>query len=261
MARREQAAKLAAEPGVAGEMHRHHLCASCEALGPSGVVINEAIRNIPTVLAQMPRTEPGTLVGLAGAGLGFSASVALGLKLAMSDRIVMPIMGDGTFYFSNPQSVLAVSQNYGLPIFIVVLDNSGWGAVKEATLRVYPAGEAKAANDYGAASASTWTSARLPKRPAHTASSCPSLRRRRRDRPLPGGRALWPLGGAACQGDEDLEERLGETRMKDLAGKTAFVTGAASGIGFGIASALAQAGVKVMLCDIEEAALRRRSRN
>ena len=43
--------------------------------------------------------------------------------------------------------------------------------------------------------------------------------------------------------------------MKDLAGKTAFVTGAASGIGLGIASALAQAGVKVMLCDIEEAAL------
>jgi NAD(P)-dependent dehydrogenase (short-subunit alcohol dehydrogenase family) len=43
--------------------------------------------------------------------------------------------------------------------------------------------------------------------------------------------------------------------MKDLAGKTAFVTGAASGIGLGIATALAQAGVKVMLCDIEEAPL------
>ena len=43
--------------------------------------------------------------------------------------------------------------------------------------------------------------------------------------------------------------------MKDLAGRTAFVTGAASGIGLGIAGALAQAGVKVMLCDIEEAAL------
>ena len=43
--------------------------------------------------------------------------------------------------------------------------------------------------------------------------------------------------------------------MKDLAGKTAFVTGAASGIGLGIAGALAQAGMKVMLCDIEEAAL------
>ena len=43
--------------------------------------------------------------------------------------------------------------------------------------------------------------------------------------------------------------------MKDLAGKVAFVTGAASGIGLGIDTALAQAGVKVMLCDIEEAAL------
>ena len=43
--------------------------------------------------------------------------------------------------------------------------------------------------------------------------------------------------------------------MKDLAGKTAFVTGAASGIGLGIATAFAQAGAKVMLCDIEEEAL------
>jgi NAD(P)-dependent dehydrogenase (short-subunit alcohol dehydrogenase family) len=43
--------------------------------------------------------------------------------------------------------------------------------------------------------------------------------------------------------------------MMEIAGKTAFVTGAASGIGLGIATALSQAGVKVMLCDIEEAAL------
>ena len=43
--------------------------------------------------------------------------------------------------------------------------------------------------------------------------------------------------------------------MNQLAGRTAFVTGAASGIGLGIATALAQAGVQVMLCDIEPAAL------
>jgi len=43
--------------------------------------------------------------------------------------------------------------------------------------------------------------------------------------------------------------------MKDLAGKTAFITGAASGIGLGVATALAQAGVKVMMCDIERDAL------
>jgi len=43
--------------------------------------------------------------------------------------------------------------------------------------------------------------------------------------------------------------------MQDLVGRTAVVTGAASGIGLGIATALSQAGVKVMLCDIEDAAL------
>lgn len=47
----------------------------------------------------------------------------------------------------------------------------------------------------------------------------------------------------------------GNTHMQDLTGRTAFVTGAASGIGLGIATALSQAGVKVMLCDIEEEAL------
>jgi NAD(P)-dependent dehydrogenase (short-subunit alcohol dehydrogenase family) len=43
--------------------------------------------------------------------------------------------------------------------------------------------------------------------------------------------------------------------MQDVSGKVAFVTGAASGIGLGIAKALARAGARVMLCDIEEATL------
>ena len=45
--------------------------------------------------------------------------------------------------------------------------------------------------------------------------------------------------------------------MQDLVGKVAFVTGAASGIGLGIAEARAQAGVKVMMADIEQDALDR----
>ena len=45
--------------------------------------------------------------------------------------------------------------------------------------------------------------------------------------------------------------------MNTLVGKVAFVTGAASGIGLGIAQALAQAGVKVMMADIDGEALAR----
>ncbi len=43
--------------------------------------------------------------------------------------------------------------------------------------------------------------------------------------------------------------------MRELAGKTAFVTGGASGIGLALGRAFAQAGMKVMLADIEAQAL------
>ena len=43
--------------------------------------------------------------------------------------------------------------------------------------------------------------------------------------------------------------------MRELAGKTAFVTGGASGIGLALGRAFAQAGMKVMLADIEADAL------
>jgi NAD(P)-dependent dehydrogenase (short-subunit alcohol dehydrogenase family) len=46
-----------------------------------------------------------------------------------------------------------------------------------------------------------------------------------------------------------------ETMMRELAGKTAFVTGGASGIGLALGRAFAQAGMKVMLADIEPDAL------
>jgi NADP-dependent 3-hydroxy acid dehydrogenase YdfG len=45
--------------------------------------------------------------------------------------------------------------------------------------------------------------------------------------------------------------------MTDVAGRTAFITGGANGIGLGIARAFAAAGAKVALADIDAAALER----
>lgn len=112
------------------------------------MVLNEAIRNALLVFDQMPRRQPGTLFGSPGGGLGYSAGMALGLKLAQPQRRVVNIVGDGTFYLSNPSAVLAVASEYRLPILTVVLDNSGWSAVKESTLRMYPDGHAKATGVY-----------------------------------------------------------------------------------------------------------------
>jgi acetolactate synthase-1/2/3 large subunit len=117
-------------------------------LSQDDIVINEAIRNSLPVLNQILRTRAQTYFGLSGGGLGFSGGMALGAKLARPGSRVVQIVGDGGFHFSTPSSVYAVAQQYGLPIFTVVLDNGGWQAVKEAVVRVYPDGSAAAANSF-----------------------------------------------------------------------------------------------------------------
>jgi acetolactate synthase I/II/III large subunit len=149
--RSARVARAASDPGAPGAINPQHLCAVLgRALAPTDIVLNEAIRNTLAVFDQIPRSEPGTLVGLPGGGLGFSAGMALGMKLAHPDRRVVHVVGDGTFYLGNPSSVHAVAREYGLPIFTVVLDNSGWSAVKESVLRMYPQGQAHAADEFAA---------------------------------------------------------------------------------------------------------------
>jgi acetolactate synthase-1/2/3 large subunit len=142
--RMRHAAALAEKKGQRGEINPHYLCAEIgKAIGPDDIVVNEAVtrQSIPNM--QIPRPKAGTMISNAGGGLGASGGTALGIKLALPDRHVVQIVGDGSFYFNNPTAVYAVSRQYGLPVFTVVMDNSGWAAVKGATLRVYPEGQAK----------------------------------------------------------------------------------------------------------------------
>ena len=150
--RQARAQRIAAAAGVSGKtgaISPDFLCAALNAvLSPDDVVINEAIRNTFPVLNQIMRTRPQTYFGLSGGGLGFSGGMALGAKLARPGSRVVQIVGDGGFHFSTPASVYAVAQQYGLPVFTVVLDNGGWQAVKEAVLRVYPDGTAATENTF-----------------------------------------------------------------------------------------------------------------
>ena len=146
---RQKAASLAQAKGVVNAINPHYLCAVMgQKIDLHDVVLNEAIRNTMAVFEQIPREVPGSLMGLSGGGLGFSAGTALGIKLAQADNRVIQFVGDGSFYFSNPSSVYAVANQYGLPILTVLLDNGGWSAVKESTLRMYPQGEAKSTNQF-----------------------------------------------------------------------------------------------------------------
>jgi acetolactate synthase I/II/III large subunit len=150
-ARLARTAKLAADPGKVGAINPHYLMAELgKMLDDEDIVFNEAVTNGPAVLMQIPRRLPNTAFNTNGAGLGWSGAMALGAKLAAPDRMMVQVAGDGSFYFCNPCSVYAVAQQYRLPFLSIVLDNSGWSAVKQSTLRVYPDGDAKDTNEFEA---------------------------------------------------------------------------------------------------------------
>lgn len=149
--RADRAAELASNKGEYGQINPHYVCAEIgKAISTDDVVVNEAVtrQSIPNL--QIARPKPGTMISNAGGGLGASGGTALGIKLAVPDRCIVQIVGDGSFYFNNPTATFAVAKQYQLPIFAVVLDNSGWAAVKGATLRAYPDGQAKSKGLYQA---------------------------------------------------------------------------------------------------------------
>lgn len=146
---RARAAQQAADKGRKGEINPHYLLAELnKVLASKDVVFNEGVRNAGAVLLQIERPAANTMMRSAGGGLGWSGGFALGAKLASPDRMTVQVVGDGSFYFGNPSSVLAVSRQYDLPILVLVMDNSGWAAVKSSTLRVFPKGEAVAAGEF-----------------------------------------------------------------------------------------------------------------
>ncbi len=150
-ARKTELGLIAQKQGDIGAIASAFVCAAIgEAIDAQDVVINEAIRNSPAVLNYIPRSLPLTLLCGAGGGLGYSAGMALGVKLANPQVRVVQIVGDGSFHFSTPTSVYTTAQRYRLPIFTVVLDNGGWQAVKEAVARVYPNGAAVQSDEFQA---------------------------------------------------------------------------------------------------------------
>jgi acetolactate synthase-1/2/3 large subunit len=137
--------------GSKGAIDPDHACARVRAhLDGSVLVINEGVRHAYTVLNQMRLSQGGSMYSTGGGGLGYSSGVALGAKLARPEQMVVQYVGDGGFYFNNPMAALSVSQMYGIPVLVVVLDNGGWSAVKEAARRVYPDGQAVTSDQFHA---------------------------------------------------------------------------------------------------------------
>jgi benzoylformate decarboxylase len=105
----------------------HVLSALAERLPPETVVIEEAPSNRPELLARLPARRPLGFLSAAGGGLGFGLPAAIGVRLALSDRPVVAVVGDGASMFAI-QSLWSAAR-YRIGTLFVVLANGGYAVM------------------------------------------------------------------------------------------------------------------------------------
>jgi len=92
--------------------------------------------------------KPGCHFGMSPAGgLGWGLGESIGLKMANPDRRVIAVIGDGAYMFGNPSPAHFICEAMELPVLTIILNNGMWGAVRRATLSMYPDGAASKSND------------------------------------------------------------------------------------------------------------------
>jgi acetolactate synthase-1/2/3 large subunit len=105
------------------------------------------ISELGVPISQLHLTRQGSYMGgnLAG-GLGFGLGAALGAKLAAPEREVIAVVGDGSYMFGNPLPFHFVARAENLATLTVISNNQSWHAVRQATLDIFPDGQAARAN-------------------------------------------------------------------------------------------------------------------
>jgi acetolactate synthase-1/2/3 large subunit len=119
----------------------------CQALNdsipPNGVIVEETTVHRTLIQNMIPRTEPMSYLARVTGGLGVSLGYALGAKLAMKERPVFVLIGDGGFHYNPVPSCLGLAQEYNLPIIVVVFNNQRYLSMERGLLKYYPDGVAK----------------------------------------------------------------------------------------------------------------------
>ena len=114
---------------------------------PDAILLNEGITNYHVISDHGAPTRPGTYFASGGSSLGWNGGAAIGMKLALPEREVVALTGDGSYMFSLPSTVHWMARQYGTSFLTVVYNNRGWNAPRFSALAVHPSGYASRAND------------------------------------------------------------------------------------------------------------------
>ena len=111
-----------------------------EALPADALVLEETVTHKGAILRHVPRSSPGTYYGRSTGGLGVGLGVAMGLKMAEPNRLVVAFIGDGSFNYNPVPAAFGFAQQFGAPIFVVLMNNGSYAAMKRSHLEYYPEG-------------------------------------------------------------------------------------------------------------------------
>ncbi|MFL5930434.1 MAG: thiamine pyrophosphate-dependent enzyme [Gaiellaceae bacterium] len=116
-------------PPAAGERLRaaHVLAALAERLPADAVLVEEAPSDRPELHDRIPARRPLGFVSAAMGGLGFGLPAAIGLRMALPERPVVAVLGDGSSLYGIQG--LWSAAHYGVGALFVVLNNGGYAVM------------------------------------------------------------------------------------------------------------------------------------
>ena len=128
--KRERARQDAAKLETARPMDpRALMMRLTEAMPRDVVVLEEALVSGFSLLNFLPLRDPQGFYGLASGGIGFAMGGAIGISMALRDRPVVAIVGDGSAMYSI--QALWTAAHMKLPITYVIPNNRGYRILKE----------------------------------------------------------------------------------------------------------------------------------
>ncbi len=100
-----------------------------EMLPKDAVVIDEAVSSSPGMRQVIASDDPQSFFGLRGGGIGWGLPAAIGVKLALPDRPVVGLIGDGSAMYTC--QALWTAAHYRIGVAFVILNNTSYRILKQ----------------------------------------------------------------------------------------------------------------------------------
>lgn len=149
---RARIAKAEEQAAKAERLSAVHAIASlrdavANAVGDQATYVDETITHSRLMQQHLIWETPQRYFYVQG-GLGQGIGVALGVKMAKPDDLVILTVGDGSFLYNPIVQGLALARDQKLPVLIVILNNKRYLSMQLNHLRFYPDGVSKAEGDF-----------------------------------------------------------------------------------------------------------------